>query len=129
MIKLRALGWGQVLALGCLTVMGTGLADAAGIPPINAANIAAGRTIAFNKAQGNCLACHVLPGGVQAGNVGPNLSELPIHVIFKNREKLAKFIYDPEKVIPHINMPRFGKDKVLTNHQIGLVTDYLWSLK
>lgn len=129
MTRFGAFRKGQILFLGCLTLLGTGVAVAGSIPPINAANIAAGRAIAFNKAQGNCLACHVLPGGVQAGNVGPNLSELPIHVIFKNREKLVQFIYDPEKVIPHINMPRFGKDKVLTDHQIGLVTDYLWSLK
>jgi len=129
MIRFKAFGLVQALSLVCLSALGSGLAAADNIPPMNATNIAAGRAIAFNKAQGNCLACHVLPGGVQAGNVGPNLSELPLHVVFKNREKLAKFIYDPEAVIPHINMPRFGKDEVLTNHQIGLVTDYLWSLK
>ncbi|WP_414041157.1 sulfur oxidation c-type cytochrome SoxX [Acidithiobacillus sp. M4-SHS-6] len=98
-------------------------------PMTTAQNIAAGKSIAFNRTQGNCLACHVLPGGTMAGNVGPDLSVLPLKAIFKTKEKLVDFLYDPEKMIPHINMPPFGKNKVLTHHQMELVADYLWSLK
>jgi Cytochrome c, mono- and diheme variants len=98
-------------------------------PMTSAQNIAAGKSIAFNRTQGNCLACHVLPGGKMAGDVGPDLAVLPLKAIFKTKEKLVDFLYDPEKVIPHINMPQFGKNKVLTHHQMELVADYLWSLK
>ena len=95
----------------------------------SATDIAAGKSIAFNRAEGNCLACHVLPGGTMAGDVGPDLTHFPFKIVFHNRQKLENFIYDPEKVIPHINMPQFGKNKVLTHHQITLVADYLWSLQ
>jgi len=93
------------------------------------ADIAAGKAIAFNRGQGNCLACHVLPGGTQAGNVGPNLTHFTFQVVFHTRQKLADFLYDPEKTIPHINMPQFGKNRVLSPQQIHLVSDYLWSLQ
>ncbi len=98
-------------------------------PMTSAQNIAAGKSIAFNRTQGNCLACHILPGGKMAGNVGPDLSVLPLKAIFKTKEKLVDFLYDPEKVIPHINMPQFGKNKILTHQQMAQVADYLWSLK
>lgn len=95
----------------------------------SAADIAAGKSIAFNRSEGNCLACHVLPGGTMAGDVGPDLSHFPYTVVFHTRQKLVNFVYDPEKAIPHINMPQFGKNKVLSHHQIELVADYLWSLQ
>ena len=32
-----------------------------------------GKKIAFNKKKGNCLACHLIPGGDQPGNIAPPL--------------------------------------------------------
>ncbi|MEY2341320.1 sulfur oxidation c-type cytochrome SoxX [Acidithiobacillus sp. IBUN Pt1247-S3] len=112
-----------------LLLLGAVALPTAAIAAPSAADIAAGKSIAFNRAEGNCLACHVLPGGTMAGNVGPDLTHFPFKIVFHNRQKLVNFIYDPEKVIPHINMPQFGKNKVLTHHQIELVAGYLWSLQ
>ncbi len=113
----------SLLLLAVISMPITALAASTG------ADVAAGKAIAFNRSEGNCLACHVLPGGSMAGNVGPDLTHFPFKIVFHNRQKLVDFLYDPEKVIPHINMPQFGKNKVLTHKQMELVTDYLWSLQ
>ncbi|MBN2679544.1 sulfur oxidation c-type cytochrome SoxX [Acidithiobacillus montserratensis] len=99
--------------------------------PTNAGNIQAGKAIAFNRAQGNCLACHALPGGTMAGNVGPALpmKGVTFQQMFQTKEKLVAFLGDPEKLFPYANMPEFGKNKVLTQTQLEQVADYLWSLK
>lgn len=99
--------------------------------PTNAGNIQAGKAIAFNRAQGNCLACHALPGGAMAGNVGPALpmKGVTFQQMFQTKEKLVAFLGDPEKLFPYANMPEFGKNKVLTQTQLEQVADYLWSLK
>ncbi|PKY10629.1 sulfur oxidation c-type cytochrome SoxX [Acidithiobacillus marinus] len=99
--------------------------------PTNASNIQAGKAIAFNRAQGNCLACHALPGGTMAGNVGPALpmKGVTFQQMFQTKEKLVAFLGDPEKLFPYANMPEFGKNKVLTHTQLEQVADYLWSLK
>jgi sulfur-oxidizing protein SoxX len=99
--------------------------------PAGINNIEAGRTIAFNRAKGNCLACHALPGGNMAGNVGPALpmKDVTFQQMFQTKEKLVDFLGDPEKLFPYANMPEFGKNKVLTHTELEQVADYLWSLK
>ncbi len=94
-------------------------------------NIDAGRTLAFDRAKGNCLACHALPGGTMAGDVGPALpmKGVTFQQMFQTKEKLVAFLADPEKMFPYANMPEFGKNKVLTHEELGLIADYLWSLK
>ncbi|MCE5393931.1 MAG: sulfur oxidation c-type cytochrome SoxX [Acidithiobacillus sp.] len=98
-------------------------------PAVN--NIEAGRALAFNRAQGNCLACHALPGGSQPGNVGPALpmKGVTFQQMFQSKEKLVAFLSDPESLFPYANMPEFGKYKVLTHTQLEQIADYLWSLK
>jgi sulfur-oxidizing protein SoxX len=102
---------------------------ASAAPAVN--NIEAGRTLAFNRAKGNCLACHALPGGTQAGDVGPALpmKGVTFQQMFQTKEKLVAFLSDPEKLFPYANMPEFGKNKVLTHQELEQVADYLWSLK
>ncbi|MCE5361043.1 sulfur oxidation c-type cytochrome SoxX [Candidatus Igneacidithiobacillus taiwanensis] len=98
-------------------------------PAVN--NIEAGRALAFDRAKGNCLACHALPGGSQAGDVGPALpmKGVTFQQMFQTKEKLVAFLSDPEKLFPYANMPEFGKNKVLTQQELEQIADYLWSLK
>ena len=102
---------------------------ASATPAVN--NIAAGRALAFDRAKGNCLACHALPGGTQAGDVGPALpmKGVTFQQMFQTKEKLVAFLSDPEKLFPYANMPEFGKNKVLTHQELEQIADYLWSLK
>ena len=117
-----------VTGISCL---GFSLNGAAAEAPGKVSSIQAGKAIAFNRAQGNCLACHALPGGTMAGNVGPALpmQGVTFQQMFQTKEKLVAFLGDPEKLFPYANMPEFGKNKVLTQTQLEQVADYLWSLK
>ncbi|MBE7563430.1 sulfur oxidation c-type cytochrome SoxX [Acidithiobacillus sp. HP-6] len=117
------------LLLTGISCLGLGVNAAAA--PGNVSSIQAGKAIAFNRAQGNCLACHALPGGTMAGNVGPALpmQGVTFQQMFQTKEKLVAFLGDPEKLFPYANMPEFGKNKVLTQTQLEQVADYLWSLK
>ncbi len=123
------------LLITCMTGLGISIGAAAADAPASvgssASNIQAGRAIAFNRGQGNCLACHSLPGGSMAGNVGPALpmQGVTFQQMFQTKEKLVNFLADPEKLFPYANMPEFGKNKVLTQAQLEQVADYLWSLK
>ena len=37
------------------------------------ATVALGKQVAFDSGKGNCLACHMIPGGESPGNIGPPL--------------------------------------------------------
>ena len=91
-------------------------------------DIAAGQQIAFSRKLGNCIACHSLPGAAMPGNVGPRLGPWLKHV-FRTKAALEKYLYDPPAKFPHVVMPEFGKNGLLTDKQIQQVADYLWSLK
>ncbi len=92
------------------------------------ADIAIGKRIAFSRKEGNCIACHSLPGAAMPGNVGPRLGPW-IKTVFRTKHELTHYLYDPQGKIPHVVMPEFGKNGVLTEKQLQQVADYLWSLK
>jgi sulfur-oxidizing protein SoxX len=88
-----------------------------------------GRSLAFNKKKGNCLACHAIPGDPKAeaaGNIGPPLVNMKAR--FPDRAKLRAKIWDATVTNPDTVMPPFGRNKILTEKEIDLVTDYIQSL-
>jgi len=88
-----------------------------------------GRSLAFDKKKGNCLACHAIPGEPKAeaaGNVGPPL--VNIKQRFPDRAKLRAQIWDATVANPNSAMPPFGRNKILTEKEIDLVTDYVQGL-
>jgi sulfur-oxidizing protein SoxX len=89
------------------------------------AQIAAGKKIVFTKALGNCLACHVIAGGSQPGDIGPELKNVKSMV--PNRKTLYAIIYDEEARNPQTLMPPFGKNAILTPQQINDVIDFLYT--
>lgn len=95
------------------------------VPAATPESIAAGKLLSFNKAKGNCTACHVIAGGTAMGNVGPALSNMKLLV--PNREKLYSIIYDEQAHNPHTVMPAFGKNLILTPKEINEIIDYLYS--
>lgn len=89
------------------------------------AQIAAGKKIVFSKPLGNCLACHVIAGGSQPGDIGPPLKN--VRSMVPDRKELYAIIYDEEARNPQTLMPPFGKNGILTPQQINAVIDFLYT--
>ena len=85
-----------------------------------------GRELAFNRAKGNCLACHVIADGALPGNIGPPL--IAMKQRFPERERLRAQIWDAGARNPDSIMPPFGRHRILTDEEIGLLVDFLYSL-
>ncbi len=117
----RLISW-SVLCLSGLFWAGTVLATA----PDQAAAVAAGKAIAWDRKGGNCLACHSMPAGDSPGNLGPPL--IAMQARFPDRQKLYDQIYDATQLNPASRMPPFGKYHILTEADINAVIDYLYTL-
>jgi len=85
-----------------------------------------GRQLAWDRSMGNCLACHAMAGGELAGTIGPPL--IAMKARFPDRDALYRIIYDIYDRTPNSIMPRFGYYGVLTEEQIDLIVDYLYTL-
>jgi len=92
----------------------------------SAESAAKGKEIAWNRTTGNCLACHMLPGGVAPGDIGPPLVAMKAR--FPDRQKLFDQIYDATAANPSSRMPPFGKHKALSDADINAIVDYLYTL-
>ena len=92
--------------------------------------IAAGNEIAFRRSGeigvGNCLACHAIAGGESPGNMGPPL--VAIQARFPDRDRLRRQIHDATEFNPISAMPPFGRHGILTEEEIELVIDFLYTL-
>jgi sulfur-oxidizing protein SoxX len=87
---------------------------------------AAGKAIAMDRAKGNCIACHVIPGGESPGAIGPALVGMKSR--YPTKEALAKQIWDPTVKNPEAVMPPFGKHEILTEKEFNDVVEFIWSL-
>lgn len=88
-----------------------------------------GQDIAFNNREGNCLACHSIPGDPKAitvANIAPPL--IAMKARFPDKSKLREQVWDATKANPNTSMPPFGKHKILTEQQIDKVVDYVYGL-
>ncbi|MEE9326725.1 MAG: sulfur oxidation c-type cytochrome SoxX [Cocleimonas sp.] len=85
-----------------------------------------GKELAFDKKKGNCLACHLIAGGKQAGNIAPPL--IAMKARFPKKEELRAQIADPRAKNPNSMMPPFGPHGVLSEKEIDLVVDYVYGL-
>lgn len=81
--------------------------------------------VTFGRKAGNCLACHMIPGGNLPGNIGPPL--LAMKARFPNKADLRAQIWDATEKNPNTIMPPFGKHGVLTEKQIDQVTNYIYT--
>jgi len=82
--------------------------------------------VTFGRKAGNCLACHMIPGGNLPGNIGPPL--LAMKARFPNKADLRAQIWDATAKNPNSMMPPFGRHKILTKGQIDKVTDFIHTL-
>lgn len=93
--------------------------------PDQAALIDAGKQIAFDRAKGNCLACHQITGGESPGNIGPALVNMKIR--YPEKKKLFDRIADATTFNPETSMPPFGKHQILTASELDQVVEFIWT--
>jgi sulfur-oxidizing protein SoxX len=89
-------------------------------------NAEAGKEVAMDRAKGNCIACHMIPGGDSPGAIGPAL--IAMQTRYPSKEAVARQIWDPMVKNPEAVMPPFGKHGILTNQEFVDVVEYVWSL-
>lgn len=100
------------------------LAAAAGTGATDA--VRSGRELAFARDKGNCLACHVIAGGEQAGTVGPPL--LDMRARWPDPDALAARIADSTALNPATLMPPFGRHRILSAEEIAAIVAFLYTL-
>lgn len=89
-------------------------------------NVTVGGCLAQDQKFGNCLACHLIPGGTLPGNVGPPL--IGMQQRFPDKAKLRAQIWDATVANPHSVMPPFGRNKILSESQIDKIVEFLYTL-
>jgi L-cysteine S-thiosulfotransferase len=98
----------------------------AGTSIASAGDVEAGKKIAVDRKKGNCLACHMMDDGALPGNIGPPLVAMKAR--FPNKADLRAQIWDSTVANPNTIMPPFGKNRILTEQEVDLVTEYIYSL-
>ena len=90
------------------------------------ASVAEGKRLAADRSKGNCLACHAIDDGEMPGNLGPPL--LAMKVRFPSRESLKEQICDATIRNRDSRMPPFCRHGILTEDEVELIVDYLYTL-
>ena len=85
-----------------------------------------GKQLAMARNKGNCLACHAIENGELPGNLGPPLVSMQLR--FPEKAFLRAQIWDATERNPDSRMPPFGKHEILSESEIDLLLDYIYSL-
>lgn len=89
-------------------------------------NVEAGKAIAMDRSRGNCIACHMIPGGEAPGAIGPAL--IAMQTRYPSKHAIAVQVWDPTVKNPDVVMPPFGKHGILSEQEFIDVIEYVWSL-
>jgi len=84
-----------------------------------------GEQLAFDRSKGNCLTCHDIKGGDNAGNIAPPLADMKTR--FPDRKELVAIISDETKRNPQTVMPPFKRNLILTDQEIEAIVDFLYT--
>jgi len=118
----------SIISVACLTVFSPAFAD--NNPVTDAArqadNIKKGQSLASDRNRGNCLSCHMTLDAELPGNIGPPLIQMKIR--YPDRNKLHAQIYDAREKNPQTVMPPYGAHGILSDEEVELVVDYVYSL-
>lgn len=85
-----------------------------------------GRVLAADSNKGNCLSCHYVRDGEMTGNVAPALIQMKVR--FPDKAVLRAQIWDATVNNPESVMPPYGRHTILTEAQIDLILEYVYSL-
>jgi L-cysteine S-thiosulfotransferase len=110
----------------CVALCAVNVAHAS--PPVadEAAAVARGRAIAFDRARGNCLTCHVIAGGELPGNAGPALAD--VRERYPDRAALRAQIWDARARNPDTIMPPYGRHHILREADIDDLVAFVSTL-
>jgi len=97
-----------------------------GLSIASADDIADGKKVAFDRKKGNCLACHMISDGPLPGNIGPPLIAMKDR--FPDKDALRAQIWDSTVSNPNTIMPPFGRNRILSEQEVDLVTEFIYSL-
>lgn len=86
----------------------------------------AGKEVAMDRSQGNCVACHAMAGAESPGNIGPPL--IAMKARYPDQERLRAQLWDSTAANPASTMPPFGKHEILTEEQIDQVVAFILTL-
>lgn len=84
-----------------------------------------GKSVAFDRAGGNCLACHKMAGGTQPGSRGPDLSSYAS--LKRSDTETYALVYDMRHRNPGTVMPPMGTNEILSDQEIRDVVAFLQS--
>jgi len=112
--------------LAALAFVSVGASAEAPKIDLTGGDAAAGKVIAMDRAKGNCIACHLIPGGESPGAIGPALIAIPTR--YPSKEALAIQIWDATVKTPEAAMPPFGRHEILSKKEFADVVEYIWSL-
>jgi sulfur-oxidizing protein SoxX len=115
-----------VAVLGCVLMTATARAADAPAAKAPVGDAEAGKALAMDRSKGNCIACHMIPGGESPGTIGPAL--IAMSARYPDVNKLHAQIYDSTVANPQSAMPPFGRNRLLTEQELNDVTAYIWSL-
>jgi sulfur-oxidizing protein SoxX len=85
-----------------------------------------GQKLAFDRGKGNCLSCHQIKGGEFPGTIGPALKDIKSK--YPDRNELIAILSDETRRNPQSVMPPFGRNRILTDHEIDAIVDFLQTL-
>ena len=85
-----------------------------------------GKQLAFDRKKGNCLACHSIKDGPSPGNIAPAL--IAMQARFPDKNELRAQIWDATVKNPESAMPPFGKHGALSDKEVDLIVEYIWTL-
>ena len=83
----------------------------------------AGQKVAFTRSKGNCLACHMIPGGESPGTIAPPL--VGMQARFPDKAKLRAQIWDATVANPESSMPPFGRHGILSEEEIDQLVEFI----
>lgn len=85
-----------------------------------------GKAVSYDRKKGNCLACHMMDDGMLPGNIGPPLISMKLR--YPDKAKLRDQIWDATAKNPNTIMPPFGRHKMLSEEEIDMITEYVYTL-
>lgn len=112
------------IAAGIVLLFEAAPGQGADAPP--AGRVAEGKALATERGKGNCLACHMFDDGELPGNLGPPL--LAMKLRFPDRQALVEQVCDATIRNPDSRMPPFCRHGILTEHEVEVIVDYLYTL-
>ena len=115
--------------LSIVVLCGATLAAAFGAqaqtPPVSPP-VSPGEALAYDRAKGNCLACHTMRGSDVPSNVGPELNAIKAR--FPDRADLVLILTNEEARNPQTVMPPFGRNQILSADEINQIVDFLYTV-